>query len=497
MAAKFRLLPAVHEVVAEAAEISEISEYYNAKEITWAVRNILDKARAKILQPGNSREKIFWQYKPDEFKLEFRNWLLTEVLNELKGLNVTLKRVINATGVVLHTNCGRAILAPEVADYVAQQAVHYSNLELDIETGNRGSRYSHVEELLKELTGAEASLVVNNNAAAILLIMNTFANQKEVIVSRGELVEVGGSFRIPEVLKAGGARLVEVGATNKTWLKDYSMAVNDNTAMFLKVHTSNYKIQGFEHSVSVKELVQLGDESGIPVVEDLGSGSFLDGTEFGLPPEPTIQEAVKSGVSLVTFSGDKLLGGPQAGIIVGKRDLIEKLRINQLTRAIRVDKLTLAALIGTLYLYQKKEITKIPIWRILSKDINELRIEAQSLQKKISPMSSLESDILDSTSCVGGGTFPTAMLPTVVCAVKTKCGSNNELERFLRQGRVPILARIFKEKILFDPRTLLPEDEEEIVTRLKEWHNYNLKLNGVNVGAIIAERNQTLQFGKE
>lgn len=469
--AKLRQLPAVHEIVAEVSKIKEIINHYDASAITWAARTALEKARVMILTSKVSEDgKVINIDKGREESQEvLSDWVNKEVLKELKSSSSTFRRIINATGVVLHTNCGRALLAPEVADFVAQQAVHYSNLELDIETGNRGSRYDHVQELLTELTGAEASIVVNNNAAAVLLIMNTLAKHKEVIVSRGELVEVGGSFRIPEVLKAGGAKLVEVGATNKTWLKDYRNAISSDTALFLKVHTSNYRIEGFQHAVTMEELVGLGTEFGLPVVEDLGSGSFLDGAEQGLPKEPTIQEAVQAGASLVSFSGDKLLGGPQAGIIVGKKELIDQLKANQLTRALRVDKLTLAALAGTLRYYQRGEVTKIPVWRMLSKTKSELQLEAERLLNSLKGLTTLQAEVQANHSRVGGGAFPTANLPSSVCALKPLEGTAVDLERFLRQGNIPILSRIFKDNILFDPRTLLTGDYEEIVYRLEEW----------------------------
>lgn len=456
---RLRLLPPVHEVVAEMVQIKEISECYETPAITWAVRTTLNRAR----------ECMVYSNSPDEFESVLHNWIIKEAIKELKEPKSTLRRVINATGVVLHTNCGRAPLAPEVADFVVQQGMSYSNLELDIETGERGSRYDHIQALLTELTGAEAAMVVNNNAAAVLLIMNTFANQREVIVSRGELVEVGGSFRIPEVLKAGGAKLVEVGATNKTWLKDYKEAVSIDTALFLKVHTSNYRIEGFQHAVPVDELVKLGDELGIPVMEDLGSGSFYDGADFGLPKEPTIQETVKKGAALVTFSGDKLLGGPQAGIIVGRKKCIELLKKNQLTRALRVDKLTLAALIKTLQFYQRGEMTKIPVWHMLSRKKEELQKEAIYLQNLLRDFTNLEVEVEDNLSRVGGGAFPTATLPTVVCTVRLLQGFVTDLEKFLRSGDVPILVRIVKDKIVFDPRTLFPEDYQEIACRLEKW----------------------------
>jgi len=340
---------------------------------------------------------------------------------------------------------------------------------LNIETGERGSRYVHVEALLCHLTGAEAAMVVNNNAAAVLLMMNTFAQGKDVIVSRGELVEVGGSFRIPEVLKAGGAKLVEVGSTNKTWLRDYEAAIGPETALFLKVHTSNYRVEGFTHSVSGAELVALAEKRGLPVMEDLGSGSFFDGTNLGFPIEPTIEQTVKAGLSVVTFSGDKLLGGPQAGIIVGKRTFIECLRANQLTRALRVDKLTLAALEGTLLLYENGEIEDIPVWRMLSLPLDTLKLVASELVVALESNLAITVELKEDFSQVGGGAWPTVNLPTWVCAIRPKHGSVTELEAFLRLGPVAILARIHKDWVLIDGRTLLSGDGEDIVRRLEEW----------------------------
>ena len=476
MKERLRLLPAVHEVVKEYSTANTFE--INITEITWAVRKALQKAR-DILSNNNIEQSVpkinkdredFWNYPHEEFIQSFRGWLREEVGGMLQGTDLSLRRVINATGVVLHTNCGRAILAPEVADYVALQAKSYNNLELDTETGTRGSRYTHVETMLQELSGAEAALVVNNNAAAVLLVMNTLANQREVIVSRGELVEVGGSFRIPEVLKAGGSKLVEVGTTNKTWVKDYSQAINDNTALLLKVHTSNYRIEGFQHSVSLEELVDLGVKNSIPVVEDLGSGSFLDGIDLGIPKEPTIQETIKAGVSLVTFSGDKLLGGPQAGIILGKKNLIDKLKNNQLTRALRINKLSLAALIGTLRLYEKGEINRIPVWRMLTLNKSDLHKEAQNLKELVSNSSVLQAEVQEHFSCVGGGALPTANLPSYVCAIKPLTGSVIDLERFLLHGSIPILTRIVRDSIFLDPRTLLREDYQVIAARLMEWN---------------------------
>ncbi|WP_416337029.1 L-seryl-tRNA(Sec) selenium transferase [Desulfitobacterium sp.] len=461
--ALLRALPAVHEVQARLETMEEFTEFLtndgDKRRLTQVIRESVQKARHQILmgQDEDLEESELWP------------WILRVVRENLRNQKTSLKRIINATGVVLHTNCGRALLAPEVAEFVAQQAQRYSNLELNVQTGERGSRYVHVEKLLCELSGAEAAMVVNNNAAAVLLVVNTFALNQEVIVSRGELVEIGGSFRIPEVLKAGGAQLVEVGATNRTWLQDYEEAIRPETGMLFKAHTSNYRIEGFTHSVSGQELAELGQKYRLPVVEDLGSGSFKDGTSLGFYPEPTIAQSVQAGISLVTFSGDKLLGGPQAGIIVGKRELIEKLKKNQLTRALRIDKLTLAALEGTLRLYERGETDKIPVWRMLSKPETELRAEAELLKNGIEELAQFKAEVQADFSQVGGGAFPTEELPTWVCGVQPQEGTVEELEAFLRTFSVPILTRIKKDWILFDPRTLLAGDREEIMNILGQW----------------------------
>ena len=459
---RLRTLPAVHEVLYRLEQAEEFRPFLMKEKqlprLTQGVRQVLQKARENI--NGNFTDSFA------EFENSLWSWLKTQLLQELTHPDTSLRRVINGTGVVLHTNCGRALLAPKVARFVADQAERYSNLELNIETGERGSRYVHVEELLCHLTGAEAAMVVNNNAAAVLLMMNTFAQGKEVIVSRGELVEVGGSFRIPEVLEAGGAKLVEVGSTNKTWLRDYEAAIGPETAMLLKVHTSNYRVEGFTHSVSGAELVELGEERGLPVMEDLGSGSFLDGINLGFPLEPTIQQAVKAGLSLVSFSGDKLLGGPQAGIIVGKQAFVKRLRENQLTRALRVDKLTLAALEGTLLLYKNGDIEEIPVWRMLSLPMDTLRSVAADLVAALQPNPDISVELKEDVSQVGGGAWPTVDLPTWVCAIRPSQGSVIELEKFLRLGSVAILARIHKDWVIIDVRTLLSGDREDIVRRL-------------------------------
>lgn len=462
---RLRSLPAVHEVISRLEHEEKFCDFLTndcgLSSFKYAIRKVLQKARVNICRivssPGEEFEAGLW------------SWLKEQLLIELAHPTTNLRRVINGTGVVLHTNCGRALLAPEVARFVAEQSERYSNLELNVDTGERGSRYVHVEELLCRLTGAEAAMVVNNNAAAVLLMMNTFAQGKEVVVSRGELVEVGGSFRIPEVLKAGGAKLVEVGTTNKTWLRDYEAVIGEETAILLKVHTSNYRVEGFTHSVSASELVELGEKWGLPVVEDLGSGSFFDGTSLGFPIEPTIEKTIQAGLSLVSFSGDKLLGGPQAGIIVGKRSYIERLRVNQLTRALRVDKLTLAALEGTLHLYEIGAMEQIPVWRMLSLTLEALKTIAMELVASLESNGSVKVELQQDVSQVGGGAWPTVELPTWVCAIRPNSDNVIKLENFLRMGPIPILARIRKDWVLIDVRTLLSGDDEVIINRLEDW----------------------------
>ncbi|WP_240986230.1 L-seryl-tRNA(Sec) selenium transferase [Acididesulfobacillus acetoxydans] len=490
---RLRIIPPVHEVVAAFEHREEFRPFMtnDGQRLTLAIRQALQELREHLLGEegawpwdeesaavrlpqasfaGTDRETEVSAGGAEEAEAGLWGWLREEVLRSLRGRSApSLRHVINATGVILHTNCGRALLAPEVAEFVAAQAGHYSNLELNLESGERGSRYVHVEKLLCALTGAEAAMVVNNNAAAVLLIMNTLAAGGEVVVSRGELVEVGGSFRIPEVLKAGGARLVEVGATNKTWLRDYEGAIGSQTALLLKVHTSNYRIEGFTHSVSARELVELGARLGLPVVEDLGSGSFLDGSQWGLPPEPTIGQSVEAGLSLVSFSGDKLLGGPQAGIIVGKKEYVERLRSNQLTRALRIDKLTLAGLEGTLRLYAEGRGPDLPVWHMLAMPPALLRAKAERLCSALRDHPQLQAEVREDFSQVGGGAWPTVDLPTWVCALRPRRGSVNDLEEFLRRGPLPILARIQKDRVLLDGRTLLAGEEEEIIRHLENW----------------------------
>lgn len=383
----------------------------------------------------------------------------------------SLKRVINATGIVIHTNLGRAPLSERVIREICKIAKYYSNLEFDLEKGQRGSRYGHVEEILRELTGAEGVLVVNNNAAAVLIALNTLAYGKEVIVSRGELVEIGGSFRIPDVMKWAGCILKEVGTTNKTHLHDYENAINENTALLLKVHKSNFSIVGFTKEVSTQELVLLGRKYEVPVMEDLGSGCLIDFSKYGYPKEPTVQEVLKAGVDLVTFSGDKLLGGPQAGIILGKKELIDKIRKNPLNRAVRIDKLTLAGLEATLRLYRDETfaIEHIPVLKMILTSKEDLKKRAKRLliSLKRLGLKTFEFKVLESMGKTGGGALPLLDLPSFVVGVSSKRFSPQVLQETLRKNEPPIIARIEDDLLILDPRCLFEEDYHEIVKAFK------------------------------
>ncbi len=383
---------------------------------------------------------------------------------------VTLARAVNATGVILHTNLGRAPLSDAAARAVAEVMTGYSTLEIDIETGRRGSRHQHVERLLARLTGAEAAHAVNNNAAAVLLALAALGRGKEAIVSRGELVEIGGSFRMPEVMAAGGTVLVEVGTTNRTHLRDYERAITPNTALLVKVHRSNFTVSGFVAETSAADLVEVGRRHGIPVLFDLGSGCLVDLRERGLPYEPTVQDAVAAGCDVVTFSGDKLLGGPQAGLIVGRTKPVEAIRSHPLARAVRMDKLDYAALAATLqeYIDPKAVWTAVPVLRMLSAGLEELQERAQRLREAIAAAvpDTWRVDLKATAAEAGGGSLPDARLPSVAVAIVSPLPPGT-LEQRLRSHRPPVFGRIASDAVLLDVRTLLPGDEETVVTALK------------------------------
>ncbi len=378
----------------------------------------------------------------------------------------SLRQVINATGVVVHTNLGRSPLPAPVMERVAALALGYSNLEYDLDAGTRGSRHTHLTELITDLTGAEDAVVVNNNAGAVMLALAAMAADREVIVSRGELIEIGGSFRIPDVMRLSGARLVEVGTTNKTHLGDYQGAISDATGLLLKVHRSNFALVGFTAEVEAAELVALGAQFGIPAAMDLGSGCLLEADELielGLPAEPSVRAVVASGLDLVTFSGDKLLGGPQAGVIVGKAEAVARVRSHPMMRALRPDKLTITALQTTLALYRDGDPrVDIPGLAMLSTPLAELRARAEGLLRSVSePPDWLDAAVVPCESTVGGGAMPTATLPSWGVALTCLDDDRNadDIERALREGPVPIIARIVDDQVVLDVRTLFREDD--------------------------------------
>ncbi len=455
-----REIPKVDELLKEEG-IASFIQIVSKKLVVDTIRSVLDEVRKGVL--SGKIDKIERDLLLDRIKLKI----------EEKG-RPHLRHLVNATGVIIHTNLGRSLLAEDAISSMIDVSTHYSNLEYDLHLGKRGSRYVHVEEILCELTGAEAATVVNNNAAAVLISLSTLAKGKEVIVSRGELVEIGGSFRIPDVMKQSGARLVEVGTTNKTHPKDYINAIGSETALLMKVHTSNYAIVGFTLEVSLKELVAIGREYSLPVIQDLGSGCFIDLRKYGMPGEPTVQETIKSGVDLVTFSGDKLLGGPQAGIILGKREFIEKIKKNPLNRAVRIDKLTLAALEATLRLYRDEEraIEKIPTLRLLLLSHSELEEKAKRLMELIRREAGefVEVKLWDSVGRAGGGSLPLLELPSFAVVIKSKDMDTNSMEKGLRAYDPPIIARIEDERLLLDVRTLLTDDMEIIARAIRHIH---------------------------
>ncbi len=388
--------------------------------------------------------------------------LVRAVLNYLaEATQPTLQSVINATGVIVHTNLGRAPLSDAARAAMQSVGFGYSNLEYDLAAGQRGSRYVHAVDLLRQLTGAEDALVVNNNAAAVLLCLMALARDREVIISRGQLVEIGGGFRIPEVLATSGARLVEVGTTNRTHLSDYRNAISPTTAALLRVHTSNFLQIGFTAEVSLAELVALGQEAGLPVIDDLGSGTLLDTTQFGLAYEPRVQDSVQAGATLVTFSGDKLLGGPQAGLIVGRRDAITRLRHHPLTRAVRVDKTTVAALAVTLDHYRRGEaVRQVPVWRMIAAEPEALARRAQSWVEQLQA-GGLAALVWPGRSTVGGGSLPGETLPTHLAALPGLPADH--LAAALRRQQPPVVARIVQDTVVLDPRTVLPEQDQALL----------------------------------
>ncbi len=449
-------IPAINKILL-LDEIKELMNTYTKVAIKSAIKQYIEEIKQAILNEELSEVPS-----------------LSKIVGEVARIvekedKNSLRRVINATGTILHTNLGRSLLSEKIKENIESVAFNYSNLEFDIDNKKRGSRYVHLIDIIKKLTGAEDVLVVNNNAAAVLLTLNTLVKDQEIIVSRGELVEIGGAFRIPEIIKLSGGVPVEVGTTNKTHLKDYENAITEETGALLKVHTSNYKILGFTESVSNEEISYLARENELVSINDLGSGQFVDFSKFGLPYEPTVKEILDSGIDIVTFSGDKLLGGPQAGIIVGKKKYIEKMKKNQLTRALRVDKMTLASLEATLKLYldEKDALEHIPTLHMISLSKERLFGKADVLKTKLS---SLDFDIRieEDKAEVGGGSYPASYLESVAVKLTHRKLHATEIERRLLEVEIPIITRIKDNSIILDMRTLRTREFDIVKAALEE-----------------------------
>jgi len=459
--ALFRKIPAVDRLEAS-GPLAGVSVRYPRSLILKAIHLELDELRQGIRQGAVVDEKAL---------------ALETVAERVAGrLDVldrpSLRNVINASGVVVHTNLGRSLLADRVVERLGAVAAGYSNLEYNLDEGSRGSRYVHVEEILKELTSAEAAMVVNNNAAAVLICLETLSRGREAIVSRGQLVEIGGAFRIPDVMRKSGALMVEVGTTNKTHLRDYEGAITGETGLLLRVHRSNFQLVGFTDEPETGELVALGRERGIPVMEDLGSGCLIDLSNYGLMKEPTVREVVAAGVDVVTFSGDKLLGGPQAGIILGRKDLVDAIKKNPMNRAMRIDKLTLVALEETLRLYRDESaaVREIPTLRMICQSTRSLRVKAAGLRRRIGriPGENFSVRLVDGSSKTGGGALPLLDLPSRLLALVPGGMSAYRMELWLRAYDPPVICRVENDMVLLDVRTILDREMGTVASAVRE-----------------------------
>ncbi len=454
-----RHIPAIEQLLSHELFL-RMQEQYSRDLITEALRTVTAEVRKQIL---NNKEFV---EPPDEVAYA------ALVRTEIESLTApALRPIVNATGTITHTNLGRSLLSTSASENLAQAAANYVNLEYDLDTGGRGHRDQITEPLLQYLTGCEASTIVNNNAAAVLLTLDTLARGKEVIVSRGELIEIGGAFRIPDVMEASGAILREVGTTNRTHLRDYENAINENTALLLKVHPSNYKVVGFASTPSMEELTELGHQHGIPTMEDLGSGSLIDLTSYNLPYEPVVRERISADVDVVTFSGDKLLGGPQAGIIVGRQDTIEKIRKNPLMRALRVGKLTIAAIEATLRIYlNEKELTeKLPMFQRYMRPVTELREVAEKLANHLRQIfgDAIQVTVAESTAQIGSGSLPVDTLPSLAISLHTPQVSAETLAAHFRAQPIPVIGRVQDRQIWLDVRTVFEQESVWIVEAAK------------------------------
>lgn len=458
-ASLLRRIPSVEKVLSQ-ARLEPLAREFGRSALVEATRAVLADLRERVLSGAGAKEI-------DESLAR----LDLEVSDRLEqAVRPSLRSALNATGILVHTNLGRSPLSPRAVRAVAEIARGYSNLELDLQTGKRGSRHQHAAHLLETLFPGRKSIVVNNAAAAVMLSLNTFAAGKEVVISRGELVEIGGSFRVPEILERSGARLREVGTTNKTRLADYEKALGPETGAILRVHPSNFRIVGFTESASTEDLVRLGKERGLPVVEDFGSGNLVSLAPFGLPNEPTVHDSLESGAHLVIFSGDKLLGGPQAGILVGEPSRVEACRRNPMARALRVDKLVYAALEATLSSYARgAAVEEIPVLRMLALAPETIRERAQRFVERLSlaPGAGITATVEASTSRVGGGAAPEAEIPTWVIALSSSELSAESILNSLRRNRPPVIARISEARVLLDLRTIAPEEEDLLFEALR------------------------------
>jgi len=454
MDSEFRLLPSVDKLTSD-ERIRQLEDDYSHDLLLQLLRQHLQNVRSSIAA-GNPCPAI------DE--------IVESICAQVHALkNPSLRPVINATGVILHTNLGRAPLSKETIAAMDEASKGYCNLEFDLDRGVRGSRGSHTEKILCELTGAEAALVVNNNASAVLLALSALTRRKEVIVSRGQAVQIGGGFRIPDVMRQSGAKLIEVGTTNCTYIADYEQAISPRTAALLRVHSSNFRLMGFTDAVALDELVTLGNRYGLPVFDDLGSGCLLDATRFGLDAEPMIQQSIATGAGLVLSSGDKLMGGPQAGIIVGKKQFVDRLKKHPLARAARIDKVRLAGLLATLIHYLKDEATdKIPVWSMISTPLEEIDRRANLWAQSLGGL----ARVVDGESMIGGGSLPGGTLPTRLVAIggegkRKRRNTAQTLSRRLRSQEIPVIGRIGDDTLFLDPRSVLPDEDEAVISALQ------------------------------
>ena len=438
----YRALPSVDALLAD-SRIAALTSEHGRDTVANLAREVLDDQRDEIERSGS----------------EATEETVDLLLARSQSLEPSLVRVVNATGVIIHTNLGRAPLSRSAIDAIQRVSQSYATLEFDVTEGTRGSRHVHLESLLQNVTGAEDALVVNNGASALLLALAALCSEGEVPISRGQLVEIGGGFRIPDVMRQSGAQLVEVGTTNRTYIADYEAAITDETVGLLRVHSSNFAQVGFTHSASIEELGTLANDRGLTLIDDVGSGALLDTTQYGLGGEPQVQESVAAGANVVLFSGDKLVGGPQAGILVGKRDAIEAMRRHPLARAVRIDKGSIAALAATLKHYAIGDaVEQIPVWRMIAEPVEQLSRRARRWVRTCAE----HAEALDARSTVGGGTLPGEELPTVVCAITPIDGDADALAAALRARPTPIIARISEGRVLLDPRTVDPREDGHV-----------------------------------